>query len=530
MRFLRLSDPLLRLLFEDEDIVAIDKPYGLNSHTNDSKIEHSEFIQDGLIEILEKQLGQKLHIIHRLDQTTSGVIIFGKSVESAKKYAEYFFHRQVKKTYLFITASQSSKTEFFIDQKIVHKAKELESRTQLKFLNKTKSFELWQANPLTGRNHQIRIHSKAAEIPILGDFKYGGAAYPFLCLHNHQIEFPNGKVIKSEPPLYFQNLSLLEDLDLAKSLFEADRRKRLFQIAAGSQECFRLAQVKDNSGETLFTIDHFGKYLALHWYKESWGESEKRKFSTFSSLMRKSLIVRHGKDQIFISDERNSEPLQTPWVAQEQKIQYELRADSGAGFGLVTNQRLQREWVLRRSKGKSVLNLFASNCNFGLAAALGEASEITLVDSNKNALAWGKRNFELNQLDPEKFKFFCRDSISFLKQSISKNLTFDLIICDVPSFFRGEKAVFKIENDLDLLLKNCLECLRPGGTFLFSTSYEKFFVDDLRKTILKVQKLLQISELEIESIQPALDFELPDERPSLKSFFIKRGSPHDGPA
>ena len=96
MKFLRLSDPLLSVLFENEDIIAIDKPYGFNAHTNDSKVEHSEFIQDGLIEIYEKQLQKKMHIIHRLDQTTTGVMIFGKSAESAKKYAEYFFNREVQ--------------------------------------------------------------------------------------------------------------------------------------------------------------------------------------------------------------------------------------------------------------------------------------------------------------------------------------------------------------------------------------------------------------------------------------------------
>lgn len=72
MKFLRLQDHLLSVLFEDDDIVAINKPYGFNAHTNDSKIEHSEYIQDGLIEIYEKNFGKKLHIIHRLDQNNNG--------------------------------------------------------------------------------------------------------------------------------------------------------------------------------------------------------------------------------------------------------------------------------------------------------------------------------------------------------------------------------------------------------------------------------------------------------------------------
>ena len=96
MNFLRLPDFLLSTLYEDNEIVAVDKPYGINSHTNDSKIGNSNFIQDGLIEIFEKQRGERLYIIHRLDQTTSGVIIFARSPEAAKKYAAYFFDRQVK--------------------------------------------------------------------------------------------------------------------------------------------------------------------------------------------------------------------------------------------------------------------------------------------------------------------------------------------------------------------------------------------------------------------------------------------------
>ena len=164
MKFLRLQDHLLSVLFEDEDIVAINKPYGFNAHTNDSKIEHSEFIQDGLIEIYEKNRGKKLHIIHRLDQTTTGVMIFGKSVESAKKYAEFFFHRQVKKTYWFLTKSKSSQASFRIDEQIVHKGRELDAETQLTLLKKSPTYELWQANPFQGRNHQIRIHAKAANL------------------------------------------------------------------------------------------------------------------------------------------------------------------------------------------------------------------------------------------------------------------------------------------------------------------------------------------------------------------------------
>ena len=258
MNFLRLHDPLLSILFENEDIIAIDKPYGFNAHTNDSKIEHSDFIQDGLIEIFEKNLNCKLHIIHRLDQTTTGVMIFGKSTESAKKYAEYFFDRKVQKTYLFITKSISQKNTFEINQMIIHKGKELDALTDLRLMDKNSGFELWQALPHTGRNHQIRIHAQFAEIPILGDEKYTGADYPFLCLHNCKIEFPNGVIIESKPPEYFKNLNILNNKQRAKIIFEIDRRQRLFSLA-DQQQCLRLVHHKNKFKNQDFTMDQFGE-------------------------------------------------------------------------------------------------------------------------------------------------------------------------------------------------------------------------------------------------------------------------------
>jgi 23S rRNA (cytosine1962-C5)-methyltransferase len=504
MKFLRLPDPLLSVLFEDEDIIAIDKPYGFNAHTNDSKIEHSQYIQDGLIEIYEKQLGRKLHIIHRLDQTTTGVMIFGKSVESAKKYAEFFFNRQVKKTYWFITKSKSKAKNFLINKTIVHKAKDLDAETDLVFLKSSPHFELWQANPHTGRNHQIRIHAEEAGIPILGDAKYNGATYAFLCLHNHRIEFPNGVVILSEPPVYFKNLNYLEDAGLARLFFEADRRLRLFSSAEANQ-CYRLVHAKNNSAHSNFTVDNFGANLVLN-YKDTFTDSDANRFAIFAKHLKKPIVYK---------------PQAVHWVAQENKMAYHIRTNSGQAVGLLLNQRLQRNWVLNNSKEKSVLNLYAYTSTYSLAAALGGAKEVISVEASKNSLNWGRENFELNKVNHENLKFLLRDSLTFIEQCHSKNNKFDLIICDAPSFMRREKGFFKIEDDIEALLGACLKCLNQNGQLLFSTNYDNFFIDDIRNIILKVQKSLKIEKLEISCILPALDFELPDEKTNLKSFLIQ---------
>lgn len=452
MNFLRLNDPLLSVLFEDDDIIAIDKPYGFNAHTNDSKIEHSDFIQDGLIEIYQKNLNQKLHIIHRLDQTTTGVMIFGKSAEGAKKYAEYFFNRQVQKTYWFITKSVSSlrkstPSEHKIDQAIIHKGKELDAITDFKLLNSNSGYQLWQALPHMGRNHQIRIHAQAANISILGDTKYDGAEYPFLCLHNCSIQFPNGLILNSKPPKYFEDLNLLNDVSNTKIIFEADRRLRLFSKASAT-DSLRLAHIKNKSLNKLNDV-----------------------------------IIDQGTE-------------------------------------LPTNQRLQRNWVLNNSKNKNILNLFSGTGLFTLSAAQGHAAAITTVDLKKNNLNSLREKLDNHNLPQEAHKFLLRDSFTYVEQAASKNLKFDLIICDAPTFYRRESGIFKIEIEIQKLIELCLGCLSPNGTFLFSTISDDIYIDQIRDLFIQAQKKLGPAHLEINSILPSLDFELPDEKVQLKSFLV----------
>ena len=110
----------------------------------------------------------------------------------------------------------------------------------------------------------------------------------------------------------------------------------------------------------------------------------------------------------------------------------------------------------------------------------------------------------------------------YLDQCLGKNTKFDLIICDPPSFSRGDKGIFKIETALETLLENCLKSLSPKGDLLFSTNFENFYIPDIKDAILKVQKKLKIQNLEINCIQSAFDFELPGKKSILKSFLIRK--------
>ena len=496
MNFLNLHDPLLSVLFENDDIIGVNKPYGIDSHTNDSKLGNEDYIQPGLIELFERQLKRKLHIVHRLDRTTTGLIIFAKSLEVAKVYQNYFRNRETEKTYLFVTHHPSKRERLRSEKPILNKGANLEAQTDFKFLNRRGKFELWSALPHTGRNHQIRIHSQDVGIPILGDPKYGGAPYPFICLHNRKIAFPNGISIESEPPRYFRDLSLLENTETAIALFELDRRVRLYGDRVGSDQSLRLIHRRSQE-ESL----------------DQWGGK------SFGPVRLKNLA--HDLGLAF------GETGDQTVISREGRLQFELQASvtetAVRVSGIYPEQRLLRNWVLENSHARSVLNLFSYTCAFGVAAACGEAREVTSVDSNKNALEWGRRNFSLNGLDPIKSKFLCRDALLYLEQSRAKGFKFDLIICDPPAFSRGEKGTFKIETSLEPLLTSALQCLSDQGDFLFSTSTDRLFQADLRQAIEKVANRLGLKDLKVSSVQASLDCELPGEVMAMKAFLISRG-------
>jgi 23S rRNA (cytosine1962-C5)-methyltransferase len=507
MKFVWLRDALVRVLFENDEIVAVDKPYGFDTHTNESKAGQAEFVQPGLIELFEKQLGIPLHIVHRLDRTTTGVIVFAKNLAAAKVYQEFFRARETRKTYLFVTAAKSNLEKASCDQPIVRNGDELEASTEFFRLKQQSGFELWKATPKTGRNHQIRIHGAAVGLPLLGDEKYGGQRFPFICLHNSKIEFPNGVAIESTSPRFFNDLSLLKDTTLSHHLVEIENRERLYGRDLREQS-LRLIHHQRDSADQRLSLDRFGERYVLSWYQETWTEGHRARYLKLSHILSGSIFVRFMKSKQ-PAEWLGTHPADT-WIAQENQIKYELRTQ---GLGLYLDQRLQRNWVYQSAKGRSVLNLFSYTGGFSVAAALGGASEIVSVDSNKAMLNWSRENFALNGADALSAVFLCREVGTFLEQSAGKK-KFDLVICDPPSFSRLERGVFRIEDEIEGLLKLVLQV---GEQVLFSTNSESLFIDDIRKIILKINK-----NADVTSLQPSLDFESPGEPAGLKSFLISQ--------
>jgi tRNA pseudouridine65 synthase len=176
----RLMIPL-RILYQDERLVAIDKPAGMIVHPG-REPEGPEWIA---MKRLRDHLGQQVFPIHRLDRPTSGVLLFALDRETSTLAQQAFETRQVEKHYLAVVCGETE-ASWCCDTPMRKNPEEPELHAITRFerlryapagsfpRDPALSLSLLKATPETGRFHQIRRHLLGADLPIVGDFRYAG--------------------------------------------------------------------------------------------------------------------------------------------------------------------------------------------------------------------------------------------------------------------------------------------------------------------------------------------------------------------
>jgi tRNA pseudouridine65 synthase len=168
-----MDSPLIPILHQDDELIVINKPSGLMVHRGWGADAPS------LVQILRDQLSvDRLHVIHRLDRSTSGVMILALNAAAAAALSAAFRERQVKKSYLALVRG-SFRFSGRLDHPIPKAPGEqrVEAQTSFHCLaqadTKPRETSLVLAHPQTGRTHQIRRHLKHLNHPIIGDVNYG---------------------------------------------------------------------------------------------------------------------------------------------------------------------------------------------------------------------------------------------------------------------------------------------------------------------------------------------------------------------
>ncbi len=183
----------LPIIYEDDFCIVINKPSGIITHakgTIDNEVSVASFIRD---RIDPKLAGNRAGIVHRLDRGTSGVIICAKN-EYAQKYLQrQFAKRMVEKQYIALVTGKMEQQQANILFPIERNPKKPSrfrvgvngktAQTYYDVIKSNESYSLLLLTPKTGRTHQLRVHLKAINHPIVGDDFYDGEPYKRLMLH-----------------------------------------------------------------------------------------------------------------------------------------------------------------------------------------------------------------------------------------------------------------------------------------------------------------------------------------------------------
>ena len=223
----------ISIIYEDENIVAINKPAGLVVHADGKTDEPTivDWVLENYPEIAgvgedlvlsDGKIIKRPGIVHRLDRDTSGILLIAKSQEAFLNLKNQLQNRKIQKTYQAFVYGRVKNDEGIIDRPIGRSKKDFRrwtaqrdirgrergAVTEYKVLERSNEYSLVAAYPKTGRTHQIRVHFKAINYPIVCDKLYApkrecGLGFERLALHAYAIEFDliNGEKLKLKAEL-----------------------------------------------------------------------------------------------------------------------------------------------------------------------------------------------------------------------------------------------------------------------------------------------------------------------------------------
>ncbi|OED31576.1 50S rRNA methyltransferase [Planococcus maritimus] len=278
------------------------------------------------------------------------------------------------------------------------------------------------------------------------------------------------------------------------------------------------------------TIDYYAGFYLLSWYSEGVysfredvvaalenvveciGIYEKKRFDTKGQYI---------EDDDFVSGERGEFPL----IVQENGVNYAVYLNDGAMTGIFLDQRDVRQAIRTKyADGKTVLNTFSYTGAFSVAAALGGADKTTSVDLAKRSSAKTIEQFSINGIDFDEQDILVMDVFNYFKYAKRKNLSFDVVVLDPPSFARSKKHVFSAAKDYTNLMKESIDITEPGGLIVASTNSASFNMKKFTQMIDKAFKDRDQKYKVVETYSLPADFHVDRRFPEgdyLKVLFLR---------
>ncbi len=553
------------IVHDDRDILVVDKPEGVPSQSADPER------ADDIVTRLRGHFGGAYLGAHqRLDQDTSGLLVFARRREANASLAAQFEGRSVRKTYVACVTGwppgrgratlrdaveRGTGAAMRIAPRMGPHAKQ--AITHVKVLARRGDRAMLELDLETGRTHQARVQLRHAGAPIAGDTLYEGALASRLMLHASAIELAHpatgARVRFSRPPpadfddwlsrgpagdsIYDDEAAL--DRALARAV---ERRWGLGRGDSGPRAttAFRLVN-EEGDGLPRLAIDVYGGWLVaqLHADRGRTGGSEGMR-ETWDDISRRERVLdrvhRLGFDGVYLKmrpkqanlltgepgrsviDLAPPDPVRGEHAPQQVSIFEEgtpllVRLGDGLSTGLFLDQRNNRKRVRAAASGKSVVNLFAYTCAFTVAAALGGARRTVSVDASAAALERGKANLDHAGVPAggAEHAFVAGDAIAWLERAARQAEQFDLIVLDPPSYSTTKRGRFVAEDDYVRVAAMAIGRLAGGGCLLACTNHRGISRSRFRRILFDAARRAAREVTQVKDLPVASDFPMPPE-------------------
>ncbi len=526
------------IVFEDDDLLAIDKPEGVSCQAADPAHPDDLVHRLGL-----HRPGAYVGVHQRLDQDTSGVLVYTKRREVNRPLAQQLEGRQVEKRYVAVVRGWRGgprRLEHGLvkgegGRVVVARPRDRRAKiaiTHARPIESAGDLTLLELRLETGRTHQIRAQLAAVGAPIEGDPRYGGSPAPRLMLHAASLSLRHpgtGAPLRVEAPI---PAALTRHLRAQPEPLE-DRLERALAarwgLAHRGVDALRVVH-RDGDALDAFAVDLYGPFAVLHVYDED--APIEAALDWLGARLEGVYVKRRPRQGNVIVDGRDDDyapgaPARgraAPEVALvlEHGLPFHVRLGEGLSTGLFLDQRDARGWVLGHAGGARVLNLFCYTGAFTVAAAAGGARATVSVDASGRLLDWARENLDGASLLGPAHRLEQADCFVALDALARGGERFDLVIVDPPTYSSTRTTRWTSGKAWRDLAARCLRVLAPGGRLLASSNDHRMTQARFRRHLHDAARDAEAELAQLKDLRPPRDFPPGPAGPHLKAALATR--------
>ncbi|MGA3121111.1 MAG: class I SAM-dependent methyltransferase [Polyangiaceae bacterium] len=543
------------IVYEDSDVMAIDKPVGVSSQAAD------EQRPDDLVGRLKRYLALRgeqdyLGVHQRLDRDTSGLVLMTRRREVNADVAAQFEGRRVVKSYLACVSGWPRGRDRVTLQDGLARGKDGRSHvvssrspgakaavTQVRCLARRGDRAMLELDLRTGRTHQARAQLAHVGSPIGGDPLYGGARAPRLMLHACALALTHptsGRRLDLAAAAPAEFAAWLDGGDAGDAIYDDDatldlalehaveRRWGLGRSdlygADRTTTAFRLVN-EDGDAMPRLAVDVYGAWLVAQFYGTDgpWADAarKQRVLDRLGALGFDGVYVKVRPKQANLLVDTRRVDIAPPHPARgaaapeefsilEEGVPLLVRLGDGLSTGLFLDQRSNRRRVRDLAAGKSFANLFSYTCAFTVCAALGGSSRTVSVDASLAALDRGRANLaHAGVLQSGDHALVVDDVFTWLARVARRGERFDIVALDPPSYSTTRKGRFVADEDYGALAAAALAVLGPGGRLLACTNHRGISASRFRRILFEACRQVGREPTQVKDLPEPADFPAP---------------------